>query len=482
MSGGFCRSTGQFPAIASSAAPLTLDFMTVPFNFEPYHVKTVEPIHLTTREERRRFLKAAQYNLFRLPAEQVMIDLLTDSGTGAMSSRQWAGILRGDESYAGSASFHRLADVMGRITGISNVLPTHQGRVSERLLVEAIIGKLPNGRGLIVPNNAHFDTTRSMIESSGAEAFNLLATGGDDPTDTAPFKGNMDARHLEQLLKQRADDVPFVMLTITCNSNGGQPVSLENMRAVRSICDRHGKLLFLDACRFAENAWFIKQRESGQKQRPVAAIVRDMFDLCDGVAMSTRKDGLCNAGGLLLIRDQRIYRKACELCVLTEGFQMTYGSLPARDLEAIAVGMQEVMEETYLNARIASIEHLAGRLMDEGVSIVQPAGGHAIYLDAGKFCGHLKRAEQPGHSLACAIYEHGGIRCTRIGSVMRDRDGQLLELVRLAVPRRTYSQAHLDYVAAVIVDLKLRSSEIEATPISDSATPVRCQEPEFQTI
>ena len=410
-----------------------------------------------------------------------MIDLLTDSGTGAMSSRQWAGIMRGDESYAGSASFHRLVEVLGKITGISNVLPTHQGRVSERLLVESIIGKLPSGRGLIVPNNAHFDTTRSMIEASGAEAFNLLCPGGDDPNNTAPFKGNMDPRQLEQLLKTRADDVPFVMLTVTCNSNGGQPVSLENMRAVRAICDRHGKMLFLDACRFAENAWFIKQRENGQKQRPVPAIVREMFDLCDGAAMSTRKDGLCNVGGLLLIRDASIYRTACRLCVLTEGFQMTYGSLPARDLEAIAVGMHEVMEEAHLTTRILSIENLARKLTDGGVSIVQPAGGHAIHLDAGDFCRHLSRADNPAHSLACAIYEHGGIRCTRIGSVMRDREGKPMELVRLAIPRRTYSQSHMDYVADVIVELKSRSQQIELAPCATSAGSL-VEQPEFQPV
>lgn len=444
--------------------------MTIIPDFEPFRIKTVEPIHLTTREQRRRFLKDADFNLFRVPAEHVMIDLLTDSGTGAMSSNQWAGVMRGDESYAGSSSFFRLAEVIKRITGIANVLPTHQGRIAERLLVEAIIGKVPAGNGLIVPNNAHFDTTRCMIEASGAEAFNLLCVEGEDPSDTTRFKGNMDTRKLERLLIERSEDVPFVMMTMTCNSNGGQPVSMANLREVRDICDRFGKLLFLDACRFAENAWFIQQQEDGMRERSVQSIVREMFDLADGASMSARKDSLCNVGGLLLIRDERFHRKACNLCVLTEGFQMTYGSLPGRDLEAIAVGLQEAMDGPYLQNRSEMIDNLAQQLTSGNVAIVQPAGGHAVYLDAEDFCPHLSRAENPAQSLACAIYEHGGIRCTRIGSALKNHRGEPMELVRLAIPRRTYTRSHLEYVAKVIVDLKAVADGIAAVNVALPAT------------
>ena len=458
--------------------------MTIVPNFEPYRVKSVEPIRITTRQERRKFLKTAEYNLFRLPAEQVMIDLLTDSGTGAMSSAQWAGIMSGNEAYAGSSSFHRLAETIKRITGIANVLPVHQGRVAERLLVETVIGKggAP-GRGMLVPNNAHFDTTRAMIEASGAETVNLLCSGGDDPVNPAPFKGNMDPRKLDQLLTEHGQRVPFVMLTVTCNSNGGQPVSLENMRAVRAACKRFGKKLFLDACRFAENAWFIQQRELGAAEqasdRSVQAIVREMFDLCDGVAMSARKDCLCNTGGLLLLRDDELHRRACQLCVLTDGFQMTYGSLPGRDLEAIAVGMQEVMDETYLSGRSGAIEDLANALSAGGVAILQPPGGHALYLDAEDFCPHLNRVDSPAHALACAIYEFAGIRCTRIGSVMRNGHGEPMELVRLAIPRRTYTESHLRYVAGAICELRANSAQIKRIN-AESVGVLGRDEPEYQ--
>lgn len=450
---------------------------------EPYRVKTVEPIAITSRHERRHYLEQAQYNLFRIPADRVTIDLITDSGTGAMSSRQWSAMMRGDESYAGSASFHRLVEAVERITGISHVLPTHQGRVSERLLVEAIIGSPGSGSGYIVPNNAHFDTTRLMIERSGAQTINLLLPGADDPHDISPFKGDMDPRKLEQLLRERADDVPFVMLTVTCNSNGGQPVSLSNMKAIRGLCDHFGKMLILDACRYAENAWFIRTRapEVGQRDRSVAAIVREMFDLSDGAVMSTRKDALCNTGGLLLLREEHFFRKACSLCVMTDGFQMTYGSLPARDLEAIAVGMDEVMDELYLATRIGQIERLASRLTSAGVALVQPVGGHAVYLDAHAFCPHIGREDHPAHALACAIYEHGGVRCTRIGSVLKDADGRPMELVRLAIPRRTYTQSHMDYVADVIVDLKAKVHEIKGIRTGEPLL-IRTEEPALETV
>ncbi|HVP74075.1 MAG TPA: tryptophanase [Phycisphaerales bacterium] len=445
--------------------------------FEPFRFKSVEPIRLTTAFERRGLLDACGWNLFRVPSDAVMIDLLTDSGTGAMSSAQWSAMMRGDESYAGSASSTRLVETLTRITGIGHVLPTHQGRVAERLLVETIIGdpsaRNPRGgagAGMVVPNNAHFDTTRHMIEASGAEALNLLARAGTDPDNDAPFKGDIDIAALEKLLNTRGDDVPFIMLTVTCNSNGGQPVSLANMRAVRNLCDAFAKPLILDACRFAENAFLIKQREANQSHRSVAAIVREMFDLCDGVAMSTRKDGLCNVGGLLLLRDENLHRRACRLCVLTQGFQMTYGSLPGRDLEAIAVGMQEVMNETYLAQRGAMIAHFAQTLERGGVKIVRPAGGHAVFIDAGAFCPHLD--DNAAHALACAIYEHAGVRGTPIGSALVNRaSGAAPQLVRLAVPRRTYSQAHLQYAAASICELKRQASSIKPRSLPHDLDP-----------
>ncbi len=464
--------------------------MTPPMEFEPFRAKIADPITHSTVQQRRRFLFEAEHNLFRLRSEQVIIDLLTDSGTGAMSSNQWAAIMRGDESYAGSMSYFRLADVVKKVFGMPHMLPTHQGRIAERLLVEAVIGKTPAGNGLVVPNNAHFDTTRCMIETSGAEAFNLLCEGGERAKAAgkgagAVFKGNMDLHKLEALLKERGDDVPFVMVTVTCNSNGGQPVSMENLRGVRSLCDRFGKMLFLDACRFAENAWFIKEREaatgSGNRDRSVASIVREMFDLADGAVMSAKKDGLCNVGGLLVMRDEHFYRKACNLCVLTEGFQMTYGSLPGRDLEAMAVGLVEAMDATYLQSRVEQVRGLAIELASAGIAVVEPTGGHAVYLDAEDFCPHLSRAENPAHSLACAVYEEGGIRCTRIGSVLKNGVGEPMELVRMAIPRRLYNQTHMEYVARTIIGLKARASEIQ--PIK-SALPaaVRMEEPALEAV
>lgn len=447
-----------------------------PVSFEPFRVRSVEPIRITTPAERRGLLETCGFNLFRVPAEAVMIDLLTDSGTGAMSCAQWSAMLRGDDSYAGSASYFRLVEALMRITGIGHVLPTHQGRVAERLLVETIIGRAPHagagGAGMLVPNNAHFDTTRHMIESSGAAAVNLLTRAGSDPASAAAFKGDLDIAALEKLLNERGDAVPMVLLTVTCNSNGGQPVSLANMRAVRDLCDAFGKPLILDASRFAENAFFIQQREAGQSSRSVAAIVREMFDLSDGAAMSTRKDGLCNVGGLLLLRDENLHRKACRLCVLTQGFQMTYGSLPGRDLEAIAIGMNEVMDQTALAQRAAMIGRLGDALERSGVRIVRPVGGHAVFIDAAHFCPHLAGEGEPSHALACAIYETAGVRCTPIGSAMIDpRTQRAPDLVRLAIPRRTYGQSHLEYVAAAIGALRSDAAAIRARPLPHDLDP-----------
>jgi tryptophanase len=438
---------------------------------EPFRIKSVEPIHFTTREQRLEYLREADYNLFRIPSERVLIDLLTDSGTGAMSSEQWAGIMRGDESYAGAPSYFRFEEAIERLTGMCNVLPTHQGRASERLLVEALIGPGHAGRGLIVPNNAHFDTTRANVEHSGAEAIDLLTPEGSQAHVPAPFKGNMDVGKLEALLAARADDVPFVMMTVTCNSNGGQPVSLENLRAVRAVCDRYDKQLFLDAARFAENAWFIRTREPGQEDRSVHEIVREMFELSDGATISAKKDGIVNIGGVLLIRDNEVFSRASNLLILTEGF-VTYGGLAGRDLEAIAIGFEEVMHEDYLHYRIRSVEYVGERLLEGGVAIMQPPGGHAIYIDASAFCPHIPKDAFPAHALACALYEYGGIRSCEIGSVMMGEHA-VMELVRLAIPRRVYTQSHMDYVVEVALDLKRRSEEIHGIRIVEEPEALR---------
>jgi tryptophanase len=481
--------------------------MTIAPDFEPFRPTAIAPVQAitTTPQQRRRFLIEAEHNLFRLRSDQVMIDLLTDSGTGVMSANQWAAMMRGDESYAGSLSYHRLADVVRQVTGMPHMLPVHQGRIAERLLVEAVIGKFPNGAGMIVPNNAHFDTTRSMIESSGAEVVNLIdirhegttaRTHGGELSTTAThgdplhitsclrasvpsclFLGDISPAKLEELLQSRGEDVPFVLMTVTCNSNGGQPVSLDNLRDVREICDRHRKMLILDACRFAENAWFIKQREAASGT--VASIVRKMFDLADGAVMSTRKDALCNVGGLLLLRHEHYYRKACNLCVLTDGFQMTYGTLPGRDLEALAVGLQEAIDEAFLTARIEAVQRLADDFSRGGIGVIQPAGGHAVFIDAEDFCPHLARAENPAHALACAIYHDTGIRCTRIGTILKNHRGEPMEIVRLAIPRRRYTLAQMDYVAASIIDLKTRAHEIQGMKTALPTT-LRCEEPAVQ--
>jgi len=432
---------------------------------EPFRIKVVEPIRMTTRAQREAALHEAGLNLFNLRAEDVIIDLLTDSGTGAMSSEQWAGMMRGDESYAGARSFYRLNDAVQQITGFDHFLPTHQGRAAERILFE-IVG----GPGKVVPNNNHFDTTRANIEHSGAKAVDLVIDAGKDPRSPHPFKGNLDTAKLGRLLEEAGpDNVPLVMVTVTNNSGGGQPVSLRNLQDVRAVCDRHGKPLFLDACRFAENAFFIKKREPGQTHRTVAAIVREMFDLADGATISAKKDGLVNIGGLLLLRDPQLNEAARNVLILTEGFP-TYGGLAGRDLEAIAQGMEEVLHEDYLTYRIRSTEYLGERLRDAGVQIVEPPGGHAIYIDAKAFVPHIPPAQFPGQAVACAFYRCGGIRSCEIGSVMFGREQPPdMELVRLAIPRRTYTQSHIDYVIEAILEVfagrdKLRGLRIVEEP------------------
>lgn len=435
---------------------------------EPFRIKVVEPIRMTTRAEREPLLAAAGFNVFLIRAEDVLIDLLTDSGTGAMSSLQWAGIMRGDESYAGARSWFVLRDRIHTLTGFEHVLPTHQGRASERILFE-IVG----GPGKVVPNNNHFDTTRANIEHTGAEAVDLVIEEGRHPQVRHPFKGNMDLVRLEALIRDVGRDrIPLVMVTVTNNSGGGQPVSLENLRAVRAICDRYKLPLFLDACRFAENAWFIRQREPGQGNRPIREIVREMFDLADGATISAKKDGIVNIGGLLLVRDAELIRKADELLILTEGY-LTYGGMAGRDLEAMAQGFEEVVHEDYLHYRIRSTEYLGEKLLAAGIQIVEPPGGHAIYIDAKHFCPHIPPTQFPGQALVCGLYRQGGIRAVEIGSVMFGQGGRTppMELVRLAIPRRVYTQSHIDYVIEATVELfaqrdHLRGLEIVSEPPS----------------
>lgn len=432
---------------------------------EPFRIKAVEAIRMTTREQREDILNKAQFNPFNLQARDVLIDLLTDSGTGAMSNQQWAGIMKGDESYAGADSFFRFQDSVRKLTGFEHILPTHQGRASERILF-GLVG----GPGKIIPNNNHFDTTRANIEYTGAEALDLVISEASKPSLIHPFKGNMDVTRLETLIKEKGSDrIPLVMVTITNNSGGGQPVSLENLRAVRDICDQYQIPFFLDACRFAENAWFIKQREEGQANRPVSDIVRDMFDLADGATISAKKDGLVNIGGVLLLRDQELAARADAQLILTEGF-VTYGGLAGRDLEAIAQGFEEAVDEDYLTYRIRSTEYLGEQLKAIGYQIIEPPGGHAIYIDAGHCCQHIPASQYPGQAMVCGLYRIGGIRTIEIGSLMFGSNGNApeMELLRLALPRRVYTKSHLDYVVEASAELFNKRDEMLGLRMTNS--------------
>jgi tryptophanase len=425
--------------------------MNVRTIIEPFRIKSVEAVKFTHREDRLRALRDAGYNLFRLHAEDVLVDLLTDSGTGAMSAAQWGALMQGDESYAGSRSFYRCESVVRDLTGFRHIIPTHQGRAAERILFHTLLQP-----GQVVPNNNHFDTTRANIEVEGAEARDLVIPEGRVPSVVHPFKGNVDLLALEWLLEERGEAVPLVMVTVTNNSGGGQPVSLENLRGVRALCDRYRKPLFLDACRFAENAYFIKTREAGQSSRTPKEIAREVFSLADGCTMSAKKDGLANIGGFLAMNDDAWAERCRNLLILTEGFP-TYGGLAGYDLEAIARGLEEVVEEPYLRYRIRSIEYLGDKLAAAGVPALQPTGGHAVYLDARALLPHIPPLEYPGIALANALYVEAGVRGVEIGSVMfgRQPDGSerpaAMDLVRLAIPRRVYTQSHMDYVAEAVI-------------------------------
>lgn len=430
---------------------------------EPFRIKVVEPLQMRTREEREAILRAADFNMFLIRSDDVLIDLLTDSGTGAMSSLQWARVMQADESYAGSPSFYHFERVLREITGISHILPTHQGRASERILFELL-----GGPGKVVPNNAHFDTTRANIEHSGALAIDLPISEARHPRVRHPFKGNMDIAALRSLIEKHGPEkIPVVFCTVTSNGFGGQPVSLENLRAIRAVCDEFHLPLFLDACRFAENAYFIKCREPGQERRTVREIVREMFDLADGATISAKKDGLVNIGGVLLMRNEELFQRASNLLILTEGY-VTYGGLAGRDLEAMAQGFQEVLEEDYLCYRIRSAEYVGEKLLAAGIQIVEPTGGHAIYLDAAAFCPHIPPEQFPGQALVAGLYRHAGIRGVEIGSVMfggAGRDAPALELVRLAFPRRVYTQSHMDYVVEAVIELYAQRDELRGLRI-----------------
>jgi len=437
----------------------------------PFRIKQVEHINFTTRGKRRDLVAAAGYNPFLLRAEHVIVDLLTDSGTGAMSDRQWAALQRGDESYAGSRSFFRFKDSVKQVLGYDHVLPAHQGRAAENVLFAALVKE-----GDIVPNNMHFDTTKAHVINRGGTPVDLVVS---DPGAEAPFKGNMDIEALETLLEQEHERIPLVMVTITCNNNGGQPVSLENLRAVSQVAHSFGKPLFLDAARFAENAYFIHEREPGQQDRPVAHIARDMFAAADGCTMSAKKDGLVNIGGFVACKSEKLYRQLLPYTILYEGFA-TYGGLAGRDLEALAVGLEEVLDINYLAHRVDQVRYLWEGIRDLGVPVVEPHGGHGVYVDAGKLLPHLEPGEFPGWALTIALYLEAGVRGVEIGTVMAGRnpttgehDHPARELVRLAVPRRVYTREHLDWVISGFEELLARIGEIPGYEFVEEAPILR---------
>ncbi|MEP6801739.1 MAG: tryptophanase [Acidobacteriota bacterium] len=455
------------------------------FSPEPWRVKVVEPIRRTGREERAEKLRAAGYNVFGLASEDIYIDLLTDSGTAAMSDSQWAGLMRGDESYAGGRNFFHFEQTVRDVFGLPYVIPTHQGRVAENLLFSTVLTP-----GDIVPNNTHFDTTRANVEVNGGTAVDLVIPEGRDPSARHPFKGNMDLERLEACLAGNPGRVPLVLSTLTNNSGGGQPVSLENLRATSEICHRYGVPLFIDACRFAENAWFVRQREPGQSSRPVAEIVREIFSLSDGCTMSAKKDGLANIGGFLALRDETWVERLKNKLILIEGFP-TYGGLAGRDLEAVSIGLREVLDEEYLAFRVGQVTRFGDALAAAGVPVVEPIGGHAVYVDARAFAPHLPPSQYPGQALTIALYVEGGIRAVEIGGVMFGRPDPArpgeeilpdLDLVRLAVPRRVYTNSHLEYVADVLVRIHQHPETLRGIRIAKQAPVLRHFTAHFEPI
>jgi tryptophanase len=446
---------------------------------EPFKIKSVEQIKFTTVEEREEILKKAFYNPFLIPAEDVLIDLLTDSGTSAMSAKQWAGIIDGDESYAGSKSYYRFEEVTTKIFGFRHIIPVHQGRAAERILFTNLLSEIDKdgnlkmcGKGIGIPNNNHFDTTRANIEFNEAEAVDLVIEEGKHPETIHPFKGNIDLVKLENYIKEKGvENIPAVMLTITNNAGGGQPVSMENIRNTSKICKKYGIPFFLDACRFAENSYFIKLREKGYENKSVLEIAKETFSYADGCTMSAKKDAFANIGGFVAMNDEELYTKCRNLLIITEGFE-TYGGLAGRDMEAIAQGLEEVLEESYLQYRIRSTEYLGNKLINNDIPIIRPVGGHAIYVDAKSFLSHIPVDQYPGQALVAELFRAGGIRSVEIGSVMfgkNDKAGNLIpadmELVRLAIPRRVYTQSHIDYVAEVFIELKKNKDKIKGIKI-----------------
>ncbi len=445
------------------------------FQPEPWRVKVVEPIRLPDREEREDRLAAAGYNLFEVAADAIFIDLLTDSGTSAMSDNQWAGMMLGDESYAGGRNFYNFEQTVQEVFGLPFVVPVHQGRVAENLLFSTLLEP-----GDVVPNNSHFDTTRANVEMNGGQALDLVIAAANKPAEEHPFKGNIDLDRVRQLFETRRDDVPLAMITLTNNSGGGQPVSLANIRAYSELCREFEVPLYVDACRFAENAWFIRQREEGQGERTVAEIVREIFSLVDGATMSAKKDGLANMGGFFASRNRPLVEKIKQRLVLIEGFP-TYGGLAGRDLEVVARGLREVLSHEYLRFRVSQVAELGGRLTDHGIPIIQPTGGHAVYIDAESFLPDIPKSRFPAQALTVALYRYGGVRGVEIGSVMFGRTDPAtgdavyapLELVRLAIPRRVYTNSHLRYVADVLVEIAERRDKLKGLKIVEEAPVLR---------
>lgn len=465
-------ASGNIRFLLGVIKPVRLLYTTI---IEPFRIKSVEPIQFLSREDRKAVIEKAHYNLFLIPAQDVIIDLLTDSGTSAMSSDQWAGMMQGDESYAGSKSFFHFENTIHSITGLDQIIPTHQGRAAEKILFTILAGK---GKYLI--SNTFFDTTRANIEFTGAEAIDLICPEGKQPSLSAPFKGNLDTNALLGFIRAKgARHIPLVLMTITNNSGGGQPVSMQNIREVQQICSDFRIPFFIDACRFAENAYFIKQREAGYADTSVPDIVKEIFSHADGCLMSAKKDAFANIGGFLAMRNASLAEQCRNMLIMTEGFP-TYGGLAGRDLEAIAIGLHEVMDEHYLQYRIKSIEYLGNKLLEAGVPIMRPPGGHAVYIDAKEFLPHIPVSQFPAQALAAALYIEGGIRSVEIGSLMfgkYDAEGNLvpapMELLRLAIPRRVYTQSHIDYVAEVIISMTGKKHHIRGLKIKQEPTVLR---------